>query len=294
MSAREIQAAQPGFPFDDSPIVLLTDFGAVDSYVGVMKGVVLGINPRATIIDLSHQIQPQNILQAAFVLAASYRFFPPGSIHVVVVDPGVGTGRWPILLETPFGRFLAPDNGVLSQMLAPHVSTPPSTEVRLNLPRGFAAYHLTESKYWMQPVSHTFHGRDIFAPVAAHLSSGVQPDELGARLGNILWLPSPQAAVEGDEIRGEVIYVDGFGNLVTNIQADGLNPDAPAQVTIKGRRISGLSHTFHDPRFPADGTLRALVGSHGFLEIALPDGNAASEISAGVGEPVSLSGFHPS
>lgn len=259
-----------------------------------MKGVVLGINPSATIVDLTHQIQPQNILQAAFVLAASYKFFSPSSIHVIVVDPGVGTGRRPILLVTPFGSFIAPDNGVLSQMLAAHVPTPPSTEVRLQLPSGFAAYHLTESKYWMHPVSHTFHGRDVFAPVAAHLSLGVQPDELGLLVDDVLWLPSPQTEIGGDEIRGEVIYVDGFGNLVTNIQADGLDPDAPAQVTIKDRFISGLSLTFHDPRFPADGTLRALIGSHGYLEIALPDGNAASEINAGVGEPVSLSGFHSS
>jgi hypothetical protein len=177
-------------------------------------------------------------------------------------------------------------------MLAAHLPNPPSTEVQLALPSGFAAYHLTESKYWLHPVSHTFHGRDIFAPVAAHLSLGVRPDELGPRVDTVLWLPSPQSAIEGDEIRGEVIYVDGFGNLVTNIPADGLDPDVPAQVTIKDRRISGLSLTFHDPRFPADGTLRALIGSHGYLEIALPDGNAASEISAGAGEPVTVRGCH--
>ena len=128
MAARENQTSPLGRPAGPSPIVLLTDFGTADSYVGVMKGVILGINPSAAIVDLTHHIQPQNILQAAFVLAANYKFFPSSSIHVVVVDPGVGTDRLPILLDTPFGRFLAPDNGVLSHMLAEHAATPPQKE----------------------------------------------------------------------------------------------------------------------------------------------------------------------
>ncbi|MCS5656835.1 MAG: SAM-dependent chlorinase/fluorinase, partial [Dehalococcoidia bacterium] len=154
------------------PVVLTTDFGLSDPYAGVMKGVVLSINPAATLIDLTHDIQPQNIRQGSFVLSASRRFFPPGSIHVAVVDPGVGTDRMAVLLVTPKASFLAPDNGLLSGVLKEYLVTPPPDSSRVPLPSSLTAYQLTNSEYWLHPVSNTFHGRDIFSPVAAHLSMG--------------------------------------------------------------------------------------------------------------------------
>ncbi len=199
----------------DRPVVFTTDFGLADPYAGVMKGVVLGINPRATIVDLTHQIQPQNVRQAAFALGNSYRFFPAEAIHVVVVDPGVGTSRRAVLLVTPRGRFLAPDNGVLSHVLRDCLDHPPERAGRVGVPSGLAAYSLTNSQYWLHPVSHTFHGRDIFAPVAAHLSLGVPPEDLGDRVQDLAWLPAPAPVYEGHRVQGEVIDVDYVGSLRT-------------------------------------------------------------------------------
>lgn len=275
-------------------IVLTTDFGLIDPYVGVMKGVVLGINPAATIIDLTHQIQPQNILQASFTLATSYRYFPKESIHAVIVDPGVGTARRAVLLLTPHGRFVAPDNGVLSGVLGDYLKVAPPKPENILVPNGLTAYSLTNPRYWLEPVSQTFHGRDIFAPVAAHLSLGVDPIDLGDSVGEIAWLPSPVPVRRGNTIDGEIIIVDHFGNLVSNITAEmvsgmdsGLNS---LRVEIKDRRVSGLRRTFHDATHEeassGSNKLVALLGSNGFLEVAYPDGSAAALLGAGVGEPV--------
>ena len=276
------------------PIILTTDFGLIDAYVGVMKGVILGINPRAVIVDLTHQIQPQNILQASFTLATSYRFFPNESIHAVVVDPGVGTTRQAILLVTPHGRFLAPDNGVLSGVLGDYVDVAPSKPGSVSVPDGLTAISLTNPTYWLEPVSQTFHGRDVFAPVAAHLSMGVSDTDLGDPIGDIVWLPAPQPVREGNTIRGEIIVVDHFGNLVSNIPAsmlsDGKSSGATAMVEIGGQKILGLSRTFHDDARPkvssGSDALIALIGSNGYLEFAYHDGSAAALLEAGVGEPV--------
>lgn len=278
----------------EQPIVLTTDFGLTDSYVGVMKGVILGINPGAAIIDLTHNIQPQNILQASFTLATSYRFFPKKSVHAVVVDPGVGTARRALLLDTPQGRFLAPDNGVLSGVLADFLEESPPEPGKVELPDGLTAYSLTNAAYWLDPVSQTFHGRDVFSPVAAHLCLGVGPDNFGESISEIVWLPAPQPARHGGAIDGEIMVVDHFGNLVSNIPANMLSGIIEPHVEIKGRRISGLSRTFHDPLQPgtsADSSpdsdkLVALLGSSGFLGVAVPDGNAAALLGADVGEPV--------
>ena len=201
------------------PIVLTTDFGAASPYAGVLHGVVLRINPSATVVDLTHQIQPQNIRQASFILGTNYRFFPEGSIHMAAVDPGVGTDRQPLLVVTPAARFLAPDNGLLSYVLRDHLKEPPPQPGLVPLPSDCAAYYLSNSRYWLNPVSHTFHGRDIFAPVAAHLSLGVSPDQLGQLAQEMVWLPSPQPTRRGNTLSGEVLYADHFGNLVTNIPA---------------------------------------------------------------------------
>ncbi len=272
------------------PIVLTTDFGLADPFVGVMKGVVLGINPQARLIDLTHQIQPQNVLQGAFVLGTSYRFFPPGTIHVVVVDPGVGTSRRALLLTTPRGWFVAPDNGVLSYVLQDLLDCVPEQGGMVTLPAGLEAFSLTNPRYWLQPVSSTFHGRDIFAPVAAHLSLGVAPREMGEPVPKMACLPLPRAIHSdqggGQSIEGEVIIVDHFGNLVTNIPSTALLGVEDIQVTVKGHRISGLSRTFQQTEDTSETQLVALLGSNGYLEIALPNGSAAGLLAAGTGETV--------
>ena len=268
------------------PIVLTTDFGAASPYAGVLHGVVLRINPSATVVDLTHQIQPQNIRQASFILGTNYRFFPEDSIHVGVVDPGVGTGRQPLMLVTPAARFLAPDNGLLSYVLAEYLKEPPRQPGPVFLPSDCAAYHLTKCQYWLSPVSHTFHGRDIFAPVAAHLSLGVSPDQLGQPAREMVWLPAPQPTRRGNNLSGEVLYADHFGNLVTNIPAQELTNPGSLQVEIKGLRINHLSRTFHDQEPGQVGGLLALVGSHGYLEIAVPDDSASLILGVDTGEPV--------
>ena len=281
------------------PIVLTTDFGSVDAYVGVMKGVILSINPQASIVDLSHQIQPQNLQQASFLLGSSHHFFPTEAIHVVVVDPGVGTQRRILLLVTPTTRFLAPDNGVLSRVLLDHLPSSPRQPGRVPVPISIpvpddcSVYALSNPEYWRQPVSNTFHGRDIFAPVAAHLSLGVEPAELGERMEQLAWLPSPEPIQEGEVIRGQVIYQDHFGNLITNIPQRLLAQADQVTVTIKGESIRGLSLTFHDDAGPSEESLAgksllALIGSHGYLEVARRDGSAAQVLSAQVGESVSV------
>jgi S-adenosylmethionine hydrolase len=268
------------------PIVLTTDFGASDSYVGVMKGVILRINPQAHLLDLTHPIQPQNVAQAAFMLGVSWRYFPQGSIHLCVVDPGVGTDRRPLLLETPDASFVAPDNGLLSYVLRDYLAELPPGPGRVTVPPELAAYELTNSDCWLQPLSNTFHGRDLFAPVAAHRSLGVAPKDLGQRVSEVVWLPAPQPESSGREIRGQVVYIDHFGNLVTNIAAGQIPERSPVRVEIKGRQIDRLSRTFadHEP----EETLIALVGSYGYLEVAVPNGNASQTLGVGVGEPVLL------
>lgn len=274
------------------PIVLTTDFGLADPFVGVMKGVVLGINPQARLIDLTHHIQPQNVLQGAFLLGTSYRFFPPGAIHVVVVDPGVGTSRRALLLTTPRGWFLAPDNGVLSYVLQDFLNSVPEQGGMVTLPAGLEAFSLTNPRYWLHPVSNTFHGRDVFAPVAAHLSLGVAPTEVGEPVSEVVCSPLPRPFYpeqRGDQsVEGEVIIVDHFGNLVTNIPVTALRGAEDIHVTVKGHRISGLSRAFQQMEDTPKTQLVALIGSNGYLEIALPNGSAAALLAVGAGEPVQV------
>jgi S-adenosylmethionine hydrolase len=253
-----------------------------------MKGVIHGINPRAVVVDLTHQVPPQDLRRAAFILATSHHYFPAGAIHVAVVDPGVGTQRRALLVTTSTARFLAPDNGILSYVLPRHDGPRQSVPGRHPVPPGCAAYQLTNADYWLHPVSSTFHGRDIFAPVAAHLSLGVAPEVLGTPVADLAWLPSIQATRAGGAILGEVLYADHFGNLITNISAEDLAEVTVRQVQIRGHLIPGLSRTYHDGDTPP-GELVALLGSHGYLEIARPDGSAAAELGAGQGEPVRVS-----
>ena len=273
------------------PIVLTTDFGLSDPYVGMMKGVILRINPRAAIIDLTHQVKPQNIGQGAFILGCSHPFFPDGSIHVAVVDPGVGTQRAAVLLKTPHANFLAPDNGLLSSILRDYLPQRPGAPQRVPVPEPCAAYRLTNGEYWLPAVSSTFHGRDVFAPVAAHLSLGLPAESVGPPIPDLAWLPTPQPRQEGNTLEGQVIYVDHFGNLVTNIPGDALPKVESAAVVIKGLQIPGLSRTFHDDVHQLPNGVLALVGSHGFLEVAVRDGSAAATLAADAGERVSVTLF---
>lgn len=253
-----------------------------------MKGVIWSINPRASVIDLTHQIQPQNVRQAAFILGASHRYFPNNSIHVVVVDPGVGTDRKAILLITPTAWFLAPDNGVLSYVLAAQFDGGPAAAGAAPLPEQCRAYWLTNPDYWLHPVSNTFHGRDVFAPVAAHLSRGVLPSAVGEPLSELAWRPPSVPARDGNRIMGEVIYADHFGNLITNVPRSLVGGSARVTVEVKGHRINRLSRTFHDHQEPACRGPLALLGSNGYLEIAIPDGNARDTLGVGAGETVLL------
>ena len=276
-------------------LVFTTDFGLADSYAGVMKGVALGINPELLLVDLTHQIAPQNVAQGAFALGVSYRYFPSDAIHVAVVDPGVGTSRRPILLQTPHGSFVAPDNGLLSRVLSDYLPDPPTSLETVEVPPVLRAFHLTNPDYWLHPVSSTFHGRDVFTPVAAHLSRGVAPESLGEPTTQLTWLPLPQPRVTPEGIGGEIIYCDVYGNLISSIPATLLEGREISEVRIRGRSIRRLSATFLDVDDSAQASilergpeLIALFGSHGYLEVAVPNGSAAAVLSAGPGEPVTV------
>jgi len=269
-------------------VVFTTDFGLSDAYAGVIKGVALTINPDLRLIDLTHQISPQNVAQGSFLLGLNHRYFPEDAIHVAVVDPGVGTDRRPVLLSTPWGRFVAPDNGLLSCVIAGYLESKPEAAGTVDLPSELSAVHLTNPDYWRHPVSHTFHGRDIFTPVAAHLSLGVAPEELGEAAGSLFYLPMPKPATHDGTITGQVIYLDTYGNLVTNIPTETLPPAESIEVRIKGRSITGLSRTFNDNTYSNDSGLIALTASHGYLEVAVANGNATDLLSAGEGEVVQV------
>lgn len=258
-------------------ITLTTDFGERDGYVGIMKGVMLGITPALTFVDISHDIPPQDTAAAAFVLLNSYAYFPAESIHLVVVDPGVGSMRRPIAVRTEHGTFVAPDNGVLGYILERE--------------KGWRAVHLTAREYWRPAVSQTFHGRDIFAPVAAHLAAGVPLEKLGVPISDPIPRSLPAVVPEGAaRYRGEVLYVDRFGNVITNLAGASTVGGRPAAAlgdaltaTVEGRSIRGLHPAYSDvPK----GSPLLIVGSSGFIEIALREGSAARFFGAQIGTPV--------
>lgn len=252
-------------------ITLLTDFGTADAFVGIMKGVALGLNPHAQLVDLTHAVRPQQILPAALILRSAVRFFPAGTVHVAVVDPSVGSARRPIVIETEQGCLVGPDNGVLS--LAAAVL-------------GRRTVRLIENEaFFRQPVSQTFHGRDVFAPVAAHLSRGVALEALGSRLDSIVELTVPAAQATASGLRGEVIHVDHFGNLLTNIDADACFPAQRVSVSIDGKPVAGPVDAY---AAVPEGTALAIVGGWGVMEIAVRNGSAAQTFAAGPGTPVTV------
>ena len=255
-------------------ITLTTDFGYRDPFVGIMKGVIAGINPNARVIDLSHDIPPQDVMAGALVLRHSVPYFPRGAIHVAVIDPGVGSARRPLLVECDGNYFVGPDNGVLSLALAG------------KQPTRFT--HLSNSAYHLQPVSATFHGRDIFAPVAAYLSLGVAAVAFGDPVDGFLRLKLPEALRAARRICGEILYIDSFGNLFTNISErdlTGLTADNLV-ISLRDTTIRGLVSNY---AAAADGEFVALINSWGLLEIAVYKGNAERRATAKVGDKVTLS-----
>lgn len=252
-------------------ITLMTDFGLKDGNVGVMKGVIAGIAPQAQVIDISHLIRPQNIFEAALILNRSAPYFPANSVHVVVVDPGVGTDRRPLAAQMGGQYYVGPDNGTITLWLERLESQGEES----------AFYHLDRPAYWLPQVSHVFHGRDIFAPVAAHLARGLPIWQLGTRFVSParLALLRPQKTPAG--WRGEVIHIDHFGNLASNIRAEHLAGRSPVKVSVGGVAIPDWVNTFGE-RPP--GTLIALYGSTGNLIVAQVNGDAAGKLGAQVGD----------
>jgi S-adenosylmethionine hydrolase len=259
-------------------ITLLTDFGLLDAYVGVMKGVVASISPSTTVIDLCHNIEAQDVRAAAFLLASSFAYFPPGTIHVVVVDPTVGSKRRALCVQSGPYFFIGPDNGALS--LASYRAGRPKI------------YALENREYFLETQSRTFHGRDIFAPVAAHLSKGVPIDSFGPKVRSMKRMRFPvPVTLRGPSLKGEVVLVDRFGNLITNIDQSAISKVFPQldkhRLTIicNEHRIFGLSETYSDV---ASGVACALFGSYNFMEIAVREGNASATLGIKRGEKVMI------
>ncbi len=266
-------------------ITLLTDFGLRDGYVAAMKGVILGIAPNVTVVNITHEVPPQDIASAAFILATTYPYFPSDTIHVAVVDPGVGTGRRAILLDTPCGRFLAPDNGILSHVLAglsPARGAGSGIAVpQAPLPVGSRAYVVQNRSLFLPGVSQTFHGRDIFAPVAARLALGLPAHEVGPEAGEVAAFPVPVPdRLPNGGVLGTVLHVDAFGNLITNLRQEDL-PAGPLRVRMGGRVIAGLSASYQE-----GGEILAIIGSSGRLEIAARNANAAKTLTQARGAEV--------
>ncbi|MDP3182708.1 MAG: SAM-dependent chlorinase/fluorinase [Desulfobaccales bacterium] len=257
-------------PSGPPPIItLLTDFGTQDAYVAAMKGVILGVNPRAVLVDLSHDLPPQDIRAGALILAGAAPYFPPGTIHLAVVDPGVGSSRRGL---AAYGRgqfWVGPDNGLF------HLIFTPGAELTI--------VSLENPAYFRPKVSATFHGRDIFAPVAAHLSLGVDLSRFGPIINDPVALAVPTPRFTPKTIQGEVIYVDRFGNLVSNLKAAALEAwlgGGDLRLKVGPLTIRGLARTYAEK---APGEFLALIGSHGYLEIACAQDSAARRLGAGVG-----------
>lgn len=263
-------------------ITLTTDFGLQDEYVGVMKGVILGLAPAVQLVDLTHAIAPHDCRQAAGVLAAAYPYFPSGTIHLVVVDPGVGSERRIVLVQGGGHLFLAPDNGVLTPILRAGV--------------GETAYEVTREELFLSPRSHTFHGRDILAPVAGHLAAGLAPAATGPSLAlaalTTLPLPAPTLDLHRLRIEGQVLSCDHFGNLITNIDQERIRnlqaqrPNETLVVTVGTHRLLGLQSWYSavPPQAPL-----AIIGSRGTLEIAVNQGQAAELLGVGPANKITIS-----
>ena len=251
-------------------ITLTSDFGLLDPYVGIMKGVILGIAPGAQLVDLGHDIPSQAIDEAVYALRSAIPFFPDGTVHLAIVDPGVGSDRRPLLVTTERASFVGPDNGIFS--------------FALDEP-GSQAWVLDRPAYWLPEISRTFHGRDIFAPVAAHRARGVSPAQLGTRIDDPVRRPPLMAERPGnDEIRGHVIHVDRFGNLISNIPASWLG-DAIWTCQVGSECVSGPSQAYASAE---PGGLLLLISSNGTAEIAVREGSAAQRLGVHAGAQLKM------
>ncbi|MBD3162117.1 MAG: hypothetical protein GF346_07395 [Candidatus Eisenbacteria bacterium] len=255
-------------------VTLTTDFGTRDPYVGTMKGVIRRVHREADPIDLTHEIQPQDLMEASLVLDSCYRFFPAGTVHLVVVDPGVGTQRRAIVVDTPEHLFVGPDNGVFSRVYA----TEPRAVVR----------EIRNESLMLSQISDTFHGRDLFAPVAAHLACGLDPAQVGPVIEDPVHRDPPQPVVWQDQITGEVIHIDSFGNIISNVTREifeMLVGGRNFRIIVNSKQIDQLSRNYEDVE---RGRVLALFGSLGMLEIAVHGGRADRRIGAGRGDPIQI------
>lgn len=238
-------------------VTMATDFGVEDHYVGVMKGVILSISNKAKIVDITHSIDSHSILQGAFIIKNYYKYFPENTIHLVVVDPGVGSDRRAILVTCDNHFFIGPDNGIFS--LIYKVSS------------DYEVFELENNQYFLEKISSTFHGRDIFSPVAAHLSNGVPPSEFGSKITNPKTIELNEYIYNEESVTGEVIYKDKFGNLITNIPSALVNKNA--EIKIETNTIHGISDFYSSVK---EGQLLAIKSSAGYLEISVNKGSAAN------------------
>jgi hypothetical protein len=252
-------------------VTLTTDFGTTDPFAGIMKGVIASRAPQATVVDVTHGIPPQDILAGALVLRHTVPYFPAGTVHVAVVDPGVGGDRRPLCVETAAGFLVGPDNGLLS--LA-------AVDVR-------RIVHLVEERFFLTPRSATFHGRDVFAPVAAALAAGAPATDLGPIVPDMIRIEVPAVARTATGLRGEVVYVDHFGNLVTNVDAQALAAFSrrTLSISIGARRVGGVAPSYASV---ARGEFVAVVNSWGLVEVAVRDGSAAALLGARPKDPVTI------
>ena len=256
-------------------ITLLTDFGLKDGYVGVMKGVIYQIAPDAQIADITHTVQPQNTREGCLTLGRSYRYFPAGSVHVAVVDPGVGTHRRPIAARLGDHLFVCPDNGLITLPLQAAEQTGQAIQI----------VHLDQPRFWLPQVSHVFHGRDIFAPAAAHLVNGIPLNEVGSSVQDPVRVQMPEPRPTANGWRGEIVFIDIFGNLGTNLTHAHLKDSAAITVKAAGQVVSGLSNTFSAGKA---GQMIALIGPDEELTLSVFQDSAARLFSARIGDPVEV------
>lgn len=268
-----------------SLVTFASDFGTRDGYVAAVKGVMLGVAPGLTIVDVSHEIAPQQIEQAVFVTGQAWPFFPPGCVHLVVVDPGVGTDRAAIALRGPHGYAVGPDNGCLSAFVPEEARTVMDAlrdrsfePLGFRLPAGYEARIIENPAVVRAERSATFHGRDVFGPAAAHLAGGFPFDAIGPSLERVWLLPPFAGHRAGDGVRGRVVHIDRFGNLITSIRGSQL-PEGAAELEIAGHRARFV-RTYGEGR-----GLVALIGSSGYVEMAMVNGSAAARTGAGLGAP---------
>ncbi len=260
------------FPFI---LTLTTDFGSLDAYVPAMKGVILGVCPNAVLVDVTHEIPPQDVTRAGLVLRDTVPWYPPNTVHVVVVDPGVGTQRRAVLLRCAGQWLVGPDNGVFAPLLE-------------SLQEPVLAWDISHSAHGLEPRSATFHGRDLFAPVGAHLMCGVSPDKLGVGIDPASLVPglvSPCREVEAG-LEGQVVLIDHFGNLVTNVSRQALAGRVVQSIVLGEHRVDRMVQTYGE--VPLGHSPVALFGSSGYLEVAVRDGSAWKVLHVDVGAKVDV------